>query len=185
MTVLAVLVVNAVIVALCFLSLWLIGLWLKDVSFVDSWWAFGLVLITWVSFMNASPNSPHAGAITALCTIWGLRLGIYLLWRWRSQGPDRRYVSILAKAQTAYGWSFAKASLLLVFALQAPLQFIVSLPVQLGQMTAVDVGPLAFAGMALAIFGIAFESIADGQLTRFRKNPANKDEVLSTGLWRV
>ena len=184
MTVAALLAVNALITALAFFILWLVACRIRDVSFVDSWWAVGLVLTAWVSFANASPNSPHAGALIALCTLWGLRLGLYLLWRWRRQGPDRRYAAILGKAQAARGWSFERASLLLVFALQAPLQFIVSLPVQLGQMTATDAGPLAYAGIALAIFGIAFEGIADGQLVHFKRNPANKDQVLSRGLWR-
>ncbi len=185
MAIFALLFVNGLITAFCFLGLWLIGRWLKDVSFIDSWWALGLVLTAWVSFMNARAGSPHAVLLTALCTIWGLRLGTYLIWRWRRQGPDRRYAAILGKAQTARGWSFGKASLLLVFALQAPLQFIVSLPVQLGQMSSkTDLGALAWAGAALTIAGIVLESIADWQLTRFRADAVNASKVLATGLWR-
>lgn len=184
MAILALLTVNALVTVVCFIALWILSLIIKDVSFIDSWWALGLVVIAGVSFMNTSPNSPHAGIIFVLCTIWGLRLGLYLLWRWWSEGADRRYKAIIGKAQ-AKGWSFAMASLLLVFALQAPLQFIVSLPVQLGQTTAdVTPGPLAYVGMFLAIFGITFESIGDGQLVRFRRNPENKGKVMRTGLWR-
>lgn len=183
MAILALLAVNALVTVLCFVLLWLVSLVIKDVSFVDSWWALGLVLIAWVSFMNASPDSPHAGILIALCTIWGLRLGLFLLWRWLKQGADRRYRAIIGKAQSR-GWSFASASFFLVFALQAPLQFIISLPVQLGQTTAnIDPGPLAFIGMALALFGITFESIGDAQLARFRANPANAGKVMRSGLW--
>ena len=32
--------------------------------------------------------------------------------------------------------------------------------------------------------GFAFEAIGDGQLARFRANPANKGQVLDRGLWR-
>jgi steroid 5-alpha reductase family enzyme len=179
----ALLIVNAIITALCFVALWLMSLRLKDVSFIDAWWALGLVVIAGVSFMNSPPGAPHAILLAALCAIWGLRLGLYLLWRWRQNGPDRRYVKILARSQQQ-GWSFAAASFLFVFALQAPLQFIVSLPVQLGQLAHQPLGPLAYAGAALAVFGIAFESIGDWQLTRFRANPANQGKVLDTGLWR-
>lgn len=185
MTIAALLFVNALITALCFLALWLVSLPLKDVSFIDSWWALGLVVTAWVSFMNAGAAAPHAPLLTALCTLWGLRLGLYLLWRWRSHGVDRRYAAILGKAQTRRGWSFAWAALVMVFALQAPLQWIVSLPVQLGQMTdATTLGALAYAGTALALAGIAFETIGDWQLTRFRADAANKGKVLDTGLWR-
>ena len=184
MVIAALLFVNALVTALCFFVLWLIALRVKDVSFIDSWWALGLVVTAWVSHMNA-PGSPHATALVALCTIWGLRLGLYLLWRWRAHGVDRRYAAILGKAQSRRGWSFAWASLILVFALQAPLQWIVSLPVQLGQMGGTQLlGALAWVGIALAIGGVAFETIGDWQLTRFRADPANNGKVLDTGLWR-
>ncbi|MBL8779671.1 MAG: DUF1295 domain-containing protein [Alphaproteobacteria bacterium] len=184
MIIAALLTVNAIVTALCFVALWLISLRLKDVSFIDAWWALGLVVIAGVSFMNSKPGSPHAILLASLCAIWGLRLGGYLLWRWRQHGPDRRYVKILARSQ-AQGWSFAAASFLFVFALQAPLQFIVSLPVQLGQLSPhLELGPLAWAGAALAATGILFESIGDWQLTAFRASPANKGKVLDTGLWR-
>lgn len=179
----ALLVVNAIVTAFCFVALWLISLRLRDVSFIDAWWALGLVVIAGVSFMNSPPCAPHAILLTALCAIWGLRLGLYLLWRWRQNGPDRRYVKIMARSQQQ-GWSFAAASFLFVFALQAPLQFIVSLPVQVAQLVHEPLGALAYAGASLAVVGIAFESIGDWQLTRFRADAANNGKVLDSGLWR-
>ena len=74
----------------------------------------------------------HEVALVALCAAWGVRLGVHLLLRWRRDGPDRRYKTMLGKAESERGWSFAVSSLLLVFALQAPLQFVVALPVMLG-----------------------------------------------------
>lgn len=181
----SVLVVNAIVVAACFLALWLLALRLRDVSFVDAWWAFGIVLIAAISFAYAPQGSPHARLLTLLCAAWGLRLGAHLVWRWRRQGPDRRYVRILEKAQAANGWSFGTASLLLVFALQAPLQFIVSLPVQLGQMAAAtNIGALGWLGTAVTVIGIAFESVADWQLMQFRADSRNDGAVLSAGVWR-
>lgn len=185
MDVTQILVVNAAVVGACFLVLWLISIRLKDPSFVDSWWALGMVVITWTTFLFTGGRGPHASALTILCTIWGLRLGLYLFRRWRKDGPDRRYVVIMGKAETERGWSFAKASMLLVFAMQAPLQFVVCLPAQLGQVTATStLGPLAWIGVGVAVVGIAFETIGDFQLTQFRANPANTGQVLSSGLWR-
>lgn len=185
MDVTQILLVNVAVVGACFLVLWLISIRLKDPSFVDSWWALGMVVITWTTFIFTGGRGPHASALTILCTIWGLRLGLHLLWRWRKDGPDRRYVVMMGKAETERGWSFAKASMLLVFALQAPLQFVVCLPTQLGQVTATStLGPLAWIGVGVAVIGIAFESIGDFQLARFRADPANSGKVLATGLWR-
>jgi steroid 5-alpha reductase family enzyme len=43
---------------------------------------------------------------------------------------------------------------------------------------------MAWSGAILGLFGVAFESIADWQLARFRSNPANRGKVMDCGLWR-
>ena len=178
--------INAAVCVVSFLTLWLICLRLRDVTMVDSFWAFGMVIIAVASFVQTGGASPRKGLLLGLCALWGLRLGGYLLWRWRDHGPDRRYVSLLGKAQAQKGWGFGEASLRLVFATQAPLLFIVCLPVQLGQIStpATKLGVLAITGAVLAGFGIIFETVSDWQLTRFRKNASNAGRVLDTGLWR-
>ena len=177
--------VNALAVAACFLVLWRVGVRIRDVSFVDSWWALGMVVIAWTSFLWTGARSAQAWLLVGLCTVWGVRLGGYLLWRWRRSGPDRRYVTMMGRAESERGWSFAKASLLLVFALQAPLQLLVCLPVQLGQIASpAALGAFGIGGALLAATGIAFESIGDWQLARFKGDPANRDQVMDKGLWR-
>jgi steroid 5-alpha reductase family enzyme len=178
------LIQNAVIVALCFAALWLIALRLKDVSFVDAWWALGMVVLAWASFLGMGAPTDRRIVLLSLCTAWGARLGIYLLWRWRKQGPDRRYQTMAGKAQSERGIGFARWSLQAVFSLQGPLQFIVALPVQLGMFGAAPLGPLAGAGIALAALGIVFESVGDAQLVAFKADPANRARVLDSGLWR-
>ncbi len=178
------LLINAVLSAGLFLGLWMINVAIKDPSFIDSWWALGMVVIAITSYA-VTGGGDHRLALTVLCSVWGLRLGLYLLWRWRKHGADRRYSTMMGKAKTDRGWGYAKASLLLVFALQMPLQFAVSLPVQLGQVNAVGpLGLLAWAGVALAVLGIFFETVGDWQLTQFKANPENNGKVLTTGLWR-
>jgi steroid 5-alpha reductase family enzyme len=180
------LAVNAAISGACFIGLWLIGIAIKDVSFVDSWWALGMVVLALASFVRTGPATPHKLALAGLCVVWGLRLGIHLLLRWRREGPDRRYTSMLGKAQAERGWGFAVSSLLLVFALQAPLQFIVSLPVQLGQAapTAAPLGPVAIVGVVIGVIGIGFEAVGDWQLMVFKRDPDSKGQVMDRGLWR-
>ena len=179
------LAVNATISVGCFVGLWLIGLALRDVTFVDSWWALGMVMLATVSFARTGPPGPHKLALAGLCIVWGLRLGAHLLLRWRREGPDQRYSSMLDDARTERGWGFAVGSLLLVFALQAPLQFVVALPVQLGQAdpTPAPLGPIALVGLAIAVIGIGFEAIGDLQLMLFKRDPANAGKVMDRGLW--
>src|SRR5580704_3638632 len=156
MTVLTLLAIDAAVSVVLFALLWAVCLRLQDVTMVDAFWALGLLILAGAAFLQTSGAQPRKLLLLGLCALWALRLGGYLLWRWRDHGPDRRYRSLLGKAQAERGWGFAKASLLLVFAVQAPLQFIVSLPVQLGQISATpaQIGPLGFAGAGLAIVGI-------------------------------
>ncbi len=186
MQLLAFLAIDAAVVVLGFLVMWQVCVRIRDVTMVDSLWALGMVLVAATAFVQAGEPTPRRLLLTGLCALWGLRLGGYLLWRWRDQGPDRRYVTMFAKAQSQRGWGFAEASLRLVFALQAPLLFIVCLPVQLGQFAADPraLGPLAWAGSTLALIGVFFESVGDWQLVRHRKDPAQAGQVLRTGLWR-
>jgi steroid 5-alpha reductase family enzyme len=176
---------NLALSAALFVALWGINLRTRDPSFIDSWWPMGMVVIAWATYLFVGHTGAHATLLTFLCTLWGLRLGGYLFWRWRKHGPDRRYVTMMAAAQKERGWGYAKASGLMVFALQLPLQFIVCLPVQLGQMGGVSpLGPIAWFGVGIALFGILFESIGDFQLVAFKADPANAGKVLQTGLWR-
>jgi len=182
----AVLAANAGLLAGAYAGLWLISLALRDVSFIDAAWALGMAALAAATFAQIGEPSPHRLLLVGLCSLWAVRLGGHLLIRWRAHGADPRYRKLLDDAKANQGWDFPVASLLLVFALQAPLLFVVCLPVQLGQIgpAPASLGPLAACGAVLALVGIGFETIGDAQLARFRADPANRGKVLDTGLWR-
>ncbi len=185
MSALSLLVVNAVVLIGIFVLFWLVTLKTRDVTPIDSIWALAMVALGWASFVQTDGDPGRKLLLMALCTAWGVRLGGYLLWRWRQHGADRRYQTMFAKAQEHKGWGFNQASIRLVYAVQAPMLFIVCLPVQLGQLDATPpVGALGWVGAALAGIGIVFETIGDAQLVAFRRDPANVGKVLRTGLWR-
>ena len=179
----ALFLIDAAVSAVVFVLLWLLSLKLKDVSFVDAWWGVGMALLGWTAYLQAGPT-PHGTLLVWLCTVWALRLGGYLLWRWRKYGADRRYINILNDAKRTRGWGFAKASFLVVFLLQYALQLVVALPVQLGHASPAPLGGLAIAGAVLAVIGILFETIGDAQLAVFKSNRDNAGLVMDTGLWR-
>ncbi|WGM30156.1 DUF1295 domain-containing protein [Brevundimonas sp. NIBR11] len=174
--------------ALCvasFVILWGIGVAIRDVTFVDAWWALGLAFMGVTTFFMADGSDQRMKLILVLVCVWGLRLGGYMLWRWRDHGPDRRYVKMLERAQEK-GMSYPKAAWVMVFQLQSPILFICSLPVQLGQMssTPVAVGLIGWIGAGLTVFGIIFESLGDWQMVRFKKTPGTGGTVMDKGLWR-
>ncbi len=181
-----ILIINFVVLAGLMTMLWLYCVRIRDVSVIDSFWALGIVIMAATSFVQSEGVTQRKLVLFTLCALWGLRLFIHLFRRWRAHGVDPRYARILGGLMEKKQWSFAKASFLQVFALQAVLLFVVCLPVQLGQMDAdpASLGVLGWVGIAIAIIGISFEAIGDAQLDAHRKNPAMKGKVLDTGLWR-
>jgi steroid 5-alpha reductase family enzyme len=163
-------------------ALWLLSLVRRDVSIVDLWWGPGFALLAAV----ALAAGPHAGArstlLLVLVALWGARLGVYLFLRNRGKGEDPRY----ARMRRHWGPRFPWISLATVFVLQAVLQWLVSLPLQLALLVpgARPLGALDAAGVALFATGLAFEAIGDAQLARFKADPANAGCVMDRGLWR-
>jgi len=180
------LITNLIFIVACVLVLWLISLKLRDVTFMDPFWAVGLFLVALTTYAQTDGDASRQMALIFVSGIWGLRLGGFLFIRWRQHGPDPRYVRLIEKAHEKQGQSFAMAALTKVFLTQAPMLWLVALPVQLGQ---VDVAPaglgvIAYIGIAIAAIGILFESVGDAQLSAFRADPANKGKVMDRGLWR-
>jgi len=178
--------VNAGVILALFVAAWAICVAMKDCTPVDSLWGLGMGVVAVSTFIQTGGGTERRVVLTAICVAWSLRLGGYLLWRWRDHGPDGRYVRMLDKAKAERGWGYAYAAFRLVFALQMPMLWLVCLPVQLGQLSSATapLGPVGVAGAAMAVMGLAFETLGDWQLVRFKKNPANAGKVLDRGLWR-
>ena len=170
----------AMMIVLC-----MVAVRIGDVSFIDVVWGFGMVVLAASSWLQLGNPGARATLILVMTAVWGLRLALHLFTRWRAHGEDPRYARMLAKAreQGRYG----SAAFRQVFGPQAVLLFITSLPAQIGILAAAEpavIGPLAWAGFALWLTGVVFETVGDAQLTAFRADPASKGKVLDTGLWR-
>ncbi len=163
--------------------LWTVSLVLRNSSIVDPFWGTGFVVANWLYFALTPDGFPgRKWLISALVTIWGLRLSLYLLWRNRGKGEDFRYRKWREEAGTRWWWQ----SFFRVFLLQGLLLWIISAP-----LLAAQIGPapahltvLDFLAVALWAVGFFFEAAGDLQLARFRSNPANKGKVLDWGVWR-
>jgi steroid 5-alpha reductase family enzyme len=171
----------AVAVLVLVVSVWVLSVRLRDASIVDIIWGFGFVVIAWVARATANGVPARQWLLVACTTIWGLRLSAYLFWRNHGKGEDFRYRAMRKK----HGEKFAMISLRTVFLTQGFLMLIVSLPVQLGQMPGrpTSLGPLAWVGVALWAVGLAFETIGDAQLARFKAHPDSAGKVMDRGLW--
>ncbi|MEP6885785.1 MAG: DUF1295 domain-containing protein [Gammaproteobacteria bacterium] len=160
---------------------WVLSVCRRNVAIVDSLWSLMFALMACIYAAATPVLGPRAVLVLCLVTVWALRLSLYITLRNRGHGEDRRYQAIRARNEP----NFAVKSLYLVFILQAVLAWIISLPLLGAVLGPRPLSMLDLAGAALWLLGIAFEAGGDWQLARFKANPANKDQVMDQGFWRL
>jgi steroid 5-alpha reductase family enzyme len=162
-------------------AVWLLSLIKKDASIVDVFWGLGFVVVTWLTFLRADGYLGRKVLITVLTTLWGLRLALYICIRNWGHGEDRRYQTW----RSQYGARFWWVSLFTVFGLQGMLLWVISLTLQVGQISEMPAKlvMLDLLGMVIWAVGFIFEAVADWQLYRFKAVPENKGKVMKKGLW--
>lgn len=177
-------VADAALVFGSFVLLWFISMATRDSSLVDIWFAPCIAAAAVLGVFVGDGAAPRRVLVAALAVIWAARLGGYLLWRnWGREDP--RYARLRRHVEEQ-GRSFAWHSLTRINLYQAAIVLVAIAPFLVAQTapTPADLGPLAWLGAALVLFGVACEGTADWQLARFKADPANAGGVLDTGLWR-
>lgn len=162
--------------------LWLWSVKLKNASIIDPFWGTGFVILAFY-FLYETGLNPRSILLTALVSIWGLRLSIFLLIRNMGHGEDYRYQNFRKDYGPERYWWF---SFFQVFLLQGILMCLVAFPL-LGTMIVQPSGPLGMWDILVVILwaiGLAFEAGGDYQLNKFKKESSNKGKVLDTGFWR-
>jgi steroid 5-alpha reductase family enzyme len=161
---------------------WLLSLARRDASIVDVFWgpAFVVAAVVYRGGLGARPL--RADLVLGLVTLWGLRLGLHILWRSRGRGEDYRYRAMRERDPRG----FPLRSLATVFWLQAVLAWVISAPLYAVQRAGepAALGWLDALGAAVFAVGFGFEAVGDWQLARFRRDPASAGQVLDRGLWR-
>jgi steroid 5-alpha reductase family enzyme len=169
----------------CVLVLWLLSIPLKDVSIIDIFWgpAFAVIALVGYAVSDGHGIEERKLLVTALTSLWALRLGVYLFWRNHGKGEDPRYT---AAFRARYATNLHFHTLTKVFLLQGIVAWLISIPVQFAQylVTPPQLGIGAYVGTLVFAVGFLFEAVSDWQLARFKGNPANRGKVLDHGLWR-
>jgi steroid 5-alpha reductase family enzyme len=160
--------------------LWLVSIYLKNVSIVDLFWGLGFVIVSVYYFINADGLPARKLIVLILTAAWGLRLSIYLAWRNAGKGEDFRYREFRKNYGKGYWW----ISFFQTFLLQGALMWLISLPLLGAQYYMGAFNLMDVLGLFFWTTGFIFETAGDLQLAAFKSNPANKDKVLDTGLWR-
>lgn len=172
-----------VVAILAFSVLWGISLVLKNAGIVDIFWGPGFVLVG-AFYGLAVPGGPTVRGLVvlALVTVWALRLALHIGLRNAGAGEDFRYRKWRDEAGRNFWW----VSFLKVFLLQAVVLWIVSSPLLLAHLGQTrPIGVTDGLGLVLWCCGFVYETVADLQLRRFKKDPANAGSVMRSGLWSL
>jgi steroid 5-alpha reductase family enzyme len=163
--------------------LWLLSLILRDSSIVDVFWGLGFVSVYWLVYaLMLQPAPSRQLLVGVLVTIWGVRLALHILRRNWGTGEDFRYARWRQEAGKAWWWrSYFK-----VFLLQGLILWLVAWPlvVVLANSDPKPLGGLDVLALLVWVSGFIFEAGGDWQLSRFKKDPANKGRLMTNGLWR-
>lgn len=171
----------AVSLALFVLS-WVVAIRIGRFNIVDVVWGKSFIVTAIVSFFWSAGHDASTWRrilVLVLVAVWGGRLAVYIAVRSYGKGEDPRYTAMLGD-----GPRRALRALGIVFVLQAVVAWFISLPVQAAMYIRSGWEPLAFLGVAVWLVGVFFETVGDGQMAAFRKDPANKGTVMDRGLWR-
>jgi len=113
--------------------------------------------------------------LASLVMIWAIRLGTFLFRRVHKSGKDDRFDAIKPNFfRFLNAWMLQ--ALWVVFTASPAL-------IAISANKRLDIGIFAIIGLVVWLIGFTIEVIADYQKSQFRKNPANKEKYIHTGLW--
>ena len=155
---------------------WALSLYLKNVTHVDSMWALFPLLGSVVCIQKFPLNSIEL-IFSFFIILWSLRLFLYLTKRNWGKQEDKRYQVIRQNNEPFFKYK----SLYIIFWLQAMMASVLMISIIPIYTDNLSINPISIIGISIAFFGLAYEAIADWQLSRFLKN--NKNQVMDQGLW--
>ncbi len=154
---------------------------IKNAGVVDIFWSYNFPIIALILWMFASGFPLRKNILCGMVVFAGVRLGTHLAIRvlkhMRQEEP--RYAQI----RKEWGKN-AEPKMFGFFQMQAISNVLLAIPFFISAMnTSAEISPLEYAGVALWLISVIGESVADRQLSAFKKDPANKGKVCDTGLW--
>jgi len=173
--------VGASFAATAMAVLWVIQVRTGDASHVDVGWAIEIALVATLYALLAEGDVGHRLLAAVLASIWGWRLGLYLLSnRVLGKDEDGRYQALRAR------WgAHANRNFFVFFQAQAAFVVFFSLPYLFISLDPDEgLGALEWSGIALWAVGNVGAIAADRQLARWRAVQANRGKTARAGLWR-
>jgi steroid 5-alpha reductase family enzyme len=165
------------------LVLWLVAERTKNAGIVDIGWAACFTPIVAVFALTADAPRGSFVPIGLVVVAWSTRLAGYLVIRGAATGAEEgRYHDLrarwgLAASRKFFGFFQAQAALSAFLSTAFVVPFVAT-PWSGGGATALRV-----IGALVAMTGVVGEAVADAQLARWKREPANRGRVCDIGLW--
>ena len=165
-----------------FSAVFLFGRRINNYSVVDVAWsyAFGGLVIFYA--LAAEGWWMRRMLIAIMVVLWSIRLGTHLWRRVRGHHPeeDGRYAEMRELWKANLG-----PKMFQFFQFQALSVVVLGLPFLMATTNATEsLGVIEIVGMLVWLTAWIGESVADSQLAKFKRDPANKGRVCDVGLWR-
>jgi len=149
-----------------------------DAGIVDVAWAAGVGILSVYFALLSDGDLQRRYIVAILAGIWALRLSGHIFYRVLKMPEDGRYQELKKnKGDGSQKWLFK------FFQLQAFWAMLFALPMLNVALNPNPLGVTDWIGIGIWLFASLGESIADGQLNRFRLNPENQGNVCRNGLW--
>lgn len=160
--------------------LWIIYRMTDKPMIVDAGWGIGLALVGMLYAYISEGDMLRRFLLGAMTGLWGLRLGLYLLFtRVLGSHHDERYDTLKRNWKTHVPlkfFFFYQAQALFIVVLMAPM-------VLAANNTDPDLSIWEYTGVILWFISLIGETLADSELKNFKTDPSNKGKVCQTGLW--
>lgn len=178
----AMVLVALVALALIFAAVFAFARRIDNYSVVDVAWSLSFAGLALLYALAADGWWVRRALIGGMVVAWSLRLGIHLWRRVAAHHPveDGRYEEMRER------WRSRIASrMFLFFQFQAVSVAVLGLPFLFASThDSASLHPLEIAGAFVWLAAWIGESVADAQLARFKREPANRGRVCNAGLWR-
>jgi steroid 5-alpha reductase family enzyme len=154
---------------------------LKNASYVDALWAYGVGVMGIVFICSVEGDSSRKNWVIGLLALWSLRLGTHLLKRCRKGIEDSRYRYFRRSWRDRADYLF-----FLFFQKQAFWVVLFAAPFLIVGNNSEPMGILDFIGISVWTVGFIGGGLADRQLANFKNEAGRKTgDVCSAGLWRL
>lgn len=164
---------------------WILAVKVENFSLIDAVWAFCFLLHGIIFYLFSEGFETRKIVLLAMLGVWSLRLGYFLARRIYNHHPkeDTRYIHLRSEYKDKF-----KIRFLVFYFYQAISVSVLTLPfIFVFQNQSQTINLFEIAGILYWLFAICGETIADNQMSEFKKLSKENPEMGKTcnvGLWK-